>query len=199
MLFKHQNLMVALLTDHWPLAQVSSFFQHKSKENISFLRHRLQEAYDFFALREKKSLEVYLAGLNPHAGENNLMGNGEEEILSSALSSFAPQSPYPPHKLIGPIGADSMLINFEKKDDKNEEQVALFSQLFCYCYHDQALGPFKALSRLEGVQFTAGLPFTRLSPDHGTANNLRGTFKASSQGVYQSLLEALYQEASYGT
>ncbi|HEV7379374.1 MAG TPA: 4-hydroxythreonine-4-phosphate dehydrogenase PdxA, partial [Dyadobacter sp.] len=113
-------------------------------------------------------------GLNPHAGENGLLGSEEIDIIQPVIAEFKDKG----NLVIGPFPADGFFAagTYTKYD-------AVLAM-----YHDQGLIPFKTLAFNEGVNFTAGLPVVRTSPDHGTAYNIAGKSKASEG----SLLQAIY-------
>ena len=112
---------------------------------------------------------MIISGLNPHAGENGLIGKEEKETINPILSKLRKKGV----NIKGPFSADSMLIkkNLNKFD------------CFIFIYHDQALIPFKYISQFAGVNYTGNLDIIRTSPDHGTAYNLIGTNKYSNKSL----------------
>ena len=109
--------------------------------------------------------EVYISGLNPHAGENGLLGNEENEILD-AIENL--RELYPRIIFEGPIPGDGIHLQKTKKQAH---------QLYVYMYHDQGLSPFKQKHGLVGLHMTFGLPFLRMSVDHGTGFEIYGKKK----------------------
>ena len=159
MLMTAQNLRVALVTEHVP---VSEIVQYITKENIlsklKILHPTLQK--DFGIDKPK----IAVLGLNPHAGDEGLIGTEEETIIKPAVKEARQQNML----VFGPYSADAFFARgyYEKFD-------AVLAM-----YHDQGLIPFKSLAIGEGVNYTAGLPVIRTSPDHGTAFDIAGKGKA---------------------
>jgi 4-hydroxythreonine-4-phosphate dehydrogenase len=114
-----------------------------------------------------------VSGLNPHAGEEGSLGREEIDIIQPAVEAARRKD----LDVAGPHSADTMFHGTAR---------ANYDAAICM-YHDQALVPFKTLAFEQGVNITLGLPFTRTSPDHGTAFAIAGTGKASPR----SLIEAL--------
>lgn len=169
MLLVNGNLRVGTVTGHIPLNEVSKAI---SKEKIIEKAEILnQSLIKDFGVRKPK---IAILGLNPHAGDNGLLGKEEIEIISPAVQQLKEKGilafgPYPADGFFG-SGA------FEKYDG------------VLAMYHDQGLAPFKAMSFSSGVNFTAGLPVVRTSPDHGTAYDIAGKNIASEN----SFREAIY-------
>lgn len=113
-----------------------------------------------------------LCGLNPHAGENGLLGSEELEFIANAADRFRREG----ISIDGPLAADGIFQEFHSGHYR----------LVLACYHDQGLIPFKALEGRSGVNCTIGLPFPRTSPDHGTAFDLAGTGKADPTSFIQA-------------
>ncbi|MEG1915185.1 MAG: 4-hydroxythreonine-4-phosphate dehydrogenase PdxA, partial [Muribaculaceae bacterium] len=118
---------------------------------------------------------IAVLALNPHAGEDGLLGKEEQEIIIPAISKANT------NKIVcfGPYAADGFFGN---------EQYKHFDGVLAM-YHDQGLAPFKTIAMESGVNFTAGLPFIRTSPDHGTGFDIAGKNEASEE----SFREAIYQ------
>jgi 4-hydroxythreonine-4-phosphate dehydrogenase len=127
-----------------------------------------------------KRPRVAVAGLNPHAGEDNLIGTEETMVIAPAVATLKGEG----FSVIGPMPADTMF--HEHARSAYDVAIAM--------YHDQALIPLKTLAFDRGVNVTLGLPFVRTSPDHGTAYPLAGTGKARPR----SLVEALKLAAALG-
>ncbi|MBX2943332.1 MAG: 4-hydroxythreonine-4-phosphate dehydrogenase PdxA, partial [Cyclobacteriaceae bacterium] len=150
MLMTGQELRVGLVTEHVPLKEVPGLV---SKERVE-LKIRLLELSlknDFNISKPK----IAVLGLNPHAGDNGLIGNEENETIRPVIIDLKNKG-----KLIfGPFPADGFFASGQHK--KYDGIIAM--------YHDQGLIPFKSLAFETGVNYTAGLPVVRTSPDHGTA------------------------------
>lgn len=163
---------ILLITDHLPLRDVPT---NLNPDSIYFkTAHSILGYEQFFSGID----EVIMAGLNPHAGENGLMGH-EEEKIKEAIDKL--KETFSRIKFKGPLSGDTL--HFEKSQDK--------SQLFVYMYHDQGLASFKARFGLTGINITFGLPFLRMSVDHGTAFALYGKNAANYLGQYYLLNQAL--------
>ena len=167
MLLCSEYLRVAVVTGHVPLKNVQI-----TKEAITEKLHILYESLkrDFNIQRPK----IAVLGLNPHAGEDGLLGSEDKEIILPVVTDFHKRN-----KLVyGPFPADGFFGtgNYKKFD-------AVLAM-----YHDQGLIPFKTLAFNKGVNFTAGLSTVRTSPDHGTAYDIAGKGVANEQ----SLREAIY-------
>ena len=172
MVFKGPELLFLLLSDHIPLNQVSSAL------TLELVVGKVRATLDGLEHHFEKPLEVYFAGINPHAGEGGLFGS-EDQILSQAINDL--KASYPGIEFRGPVSGDSLhhLFDSDKK------------QLFVYAYHDQALPLFKSKQVFWGLNISFGLPFLRLSVDHGTAFDLWGKNKANFLGCYDVLKTAL--------
>lgn len=165
-------MRIAVLTGHVPLRDV---YRYVNVDNII-------EKLDIFNESLKKDFGIHrpriaVLGLNPHAGDNGLLGTEEQDAIIPAIkkaneNGILAFGPYPPD---GFIGAGSF---------KSFDGVLAM-------YHDQALVPFKALANDRGVNFTAGLPIVRTSPDHGTAYDKAGIGKASPDSFRAALFMAL--------
>lgn len=151
----HPALRVALVTTHVPLSEVSQCVTPDLlRKTIRIIR---KSFWDYFKLDDFK---IGVCGLNPHAGENGHLGREEIEVIIPALKTLED-----PEKIMGPLPADSLFsARLRKKFD-----------VILAMYHDQGLAPFKALCFGEGVNITLGLPYLRVSVDHGTALELAGT------------------------
>ncbi len=162
MAFASRDLVLSLATDHLPLRRVPGAL---ARVDWRILLTSTQT----FARRllKRRVSRVALFGLNPHAGEGGLLGSEERQ-----LSRLAGRARRWGVRIAGPMAPDTALARM--KSEGLCAGVAL--------YHDQGLGPFKALYFDEGVQVTLGLPFIRTSPDHGTAFDraYRGAARAAS-------------------
>ncbi|MFN9799246.1 MAG: 4-hydroxythreonine-4-phosphate dehydrogenase PdxA [Bacteroidota bacterium] len=149
------SLRVGVVTGHLPLKDVSSAItRDKIMEKLVLMRESLLRDFSISSPR------IAVLGLNPHAGDNGLLGSEEREIIAPAIREATEKGWH----VYGPYGADGFFGSgaFGKFD-------AVLAM-----YHDQGLTPFKALAFESGVNYTAGLPVVRTSPDHGTAYDLAG-------------------------
>ncbi len=172
MTFKADEEFVLLMTDHIPLRAVTQIL---TKDYIQKkLATVIEEYQKYFCSLE----EVIVAGINPHAGEGGLLGDEDQEIIQ-ALEEL--KKSYPNISFIGPLSGDTL--HFKQNLKR--------SQLMVYMYHDQGLPSFKARHGLKGINMTLGLPFLRMSVDHGTAFELYGKNQASEEGCQYVLKTAL--------
>lgn len=157
MMLVNGNLRVALVTTHIPISRVSSAISGELIETkINILAKSLKN--DFGISHPK----IAVFGLNPHAGDGGVIGMEEIDVITPTLKKLKEQE----QDLIlhGPYPADGFF--GQKLHTKHDAILAM--------YHDQGLAPFKLLSFGSGVNFTAGLPIIRTSPDHGTAFDIAG-------------------------
>lgn len=172
MLLVDGNLRVGVVTGHIPINEVSEKITKESiDQKLQILEKSLKE--DFGISKPK----IAVLGLNPHAGDNGVIGHEDEEVIKPCINEWKEKG-----KLIfGPYPADGFFGN--KQYTKFDAVLAM--------YHDQGLIPFKALSFASGVNYTAGLPFVRTSPDHGTAYNITGKNEADETSMREALYLAL--------
>jgi len=166
------QLKVALVTSHVPIKEIS---QNLSKEKIIAKINEFEKSLrKDFGIKNPK---IAVLGLNPHAGENGKIGAEEQEIIIPALSVVKNNGllVYGPFPADGFFGSDQRL--------KFDGVLAM--------YHDQGLTAFKALAFDEGVNFTAGLPIVRTSPDHGTAFDIAAQYIASAQSMRSAIYLAI--------
>ncbi len=162
-------LRIAVVTGHIPIQQVSATItQDLIVKKLSILNESLKK--DFTIVRPR----IAVLGLNPHAGDNGVIGNEEQDVIIPAMKKAEEQG----IMCFGPYPADGFF-----GSDKYKSFDAILAM-----YHDQGLIPFKNMAMESGVNFTAGLPIIRTSPDHGTAYNIAGQNLASEV----SFLQALY-------
>lgn len=167
-----ENLRVALVTEHVPVAEIAG---HISREVIlSKLKIIHQSLKKDFGIDKPK---IAVLGLNPHAGDEGLIGREEEEIIKPAIKD-AKQNDI---MCFGPYSADAFFAR--GKYEKFDAVLAM--------YHDQGLIPFKSLAIGEGVNYTAGLTGVRTSPDHGTAFDIAGKGKADESSLLASVFTAI--------
>jgi len=172
MILAKDNLRVALVTGHIPLSEVpSAVTPEKIKNTIEIFNNSLVR--DFYI--EKPRIAVL--SLNPHAGENGLLGKEENELIIPTLNEIAETDIL----CFGPFAADGFFGSGHF--DSYDGIVAM--------YHDQGLAPFKTLAMEDGVNFTAGLPIVRTSPAHGTAYGIAGKGEASEASFRQAIYMAM--------
>ncbi len=166
------TLRVAVATGHIPVTQVA---QALSTEKILKKIHALHKSLiQDFEIRKPK---IAILGLNPHAGDNGVIGNEEKEIILPAIAKATEAGML----VFGPYPADGFFGNEAYK--KFDAVLAM--------YHDQGLIPFKTISFNSGVNFTAGLPVVRTSPDHGTAYDIAGKNIASEESFRKAVYTAI--------
>ena len=171
MLLYNDDLRVALVTEHLPLAQASSAVTKESiGSKLSILRDSLTRDFGIDKPR------IAVLGLNPHAGDEGRIGGEEEAVIKPAIDAARGAGQF----VFGPYSADAFFARRSWKD---------FDAMLAM-YHDQGLVPFKMLAAENGgVNYTAGLPIIRTSPDHGTAFDIAGKGIADES----SFREAVFQ------
>ncbi len=172
MLMVAQNMRVGLVTEHVPLADVA---KHITKEKIHSKLRILKESLkkDFGVDKPR----IAVLGLNPHAGDEGLVGKEEEEIIRPAIIEARKNDLL----VFGPYSADAFFARGHH--EKFDAVLAM--------YHDQGLIPFKSLALGEGVNYTAGLSGIRTSPDHGTAMDIAGKDKADESSFREAVFAAI--------
>ena len=166
------QMRVGVATGHIAISKVSQALNPELiVSKLKIMNDSLMK--DFNIVKPK----LAVLGLNPHSGDKGLMGDEEINVISPAIKMAQEQGilaygPYPPDGFFG--------VNMQYKFD------AVLSM-----YHDQGLIPFKSLAFDSGVNFTAGLPIVRTSPDHGTAFDLAGQNKANPQSMISSIYLAI--------
>jgi 4-hydroxythreonine-4-phosphate dehydrogenase len=172
MMLVADNMRVALLTEHVPIKEVA---QYITKEAIlSKLKIIHDSLKKDFGINKPK---IAVLGLNPHAGDDGLVGKEEKEIIKPAVVDAKQKGIF----CFGPYSADAFFArgNHEKFD----AVLAL--------YHDQGLIPFKSLAFGEGVNYTAGIDAVRTSPDHGTAFDIAGKGIADEASFREAIYKAV--------
>lgn len=166
------NFRVALVTEHVP---VSAITQNISKEKIlSKLQIINKSLQKDFGINKPK---IAVLGLNPHAGDEGLIGNEEETIIKPAIKEAKNNNML----VIGPYSADAF---FARRSYTRFDAVLAM-------YHDQGLIPFKTLATGEGVNFTAGISGVRTSPDHGVAFDIAGKNIADNSSFLLAIYECI--------
>ncbi len=172
MILFNDRLRVALATIHVPLAKVA---EAVTKENLidKIVRFNASLIKDFGIVKPR----IAVLGLNPHCGDGGLMGSEEKDIILPAIEECRTRKIH----TFGPYAADGFFGsgNFGKFDG------------VLAMYHDQGLAPFKTIAGGSGVNFTAGLPYVRTSPDHGTGFDIAGQGVASPDSMREALYAAI--------
>ncbi|HOZ69418.1 MAG TPA: 4-hydroxythreonine-4-phosphate dehydrogenase PdxA [Chitinophagaceae bacterium] len=166
------DFRVALVTEHVPVGEVAQYItKEKILSKLALINQSLQKDFGI----EKPKIAVL--GLNPHAGDEGLIGKEEESIIKPAIKEAKNNNML----VVGPYSADAFFArrSFERFD-------AVLAM-----YHDQGLIPFKTLATGEGVNFTAGLPAVRTSPDHGVAFDIAGKDKADPSSFMTAIFECI--------
>ena len=172
MLLANSKIRVALLTTHIPLNKVSeSISTKKIIETVKILDDNLKKLWKI------KNPRICILGLNPHAGEGGFMGSEEIEIIEPAINTLLSEK----YCIEGPISADTAFL--KEKLNKFDAYLAMF--------HDQGLPILKSMGFGDSVNITLGLPFTRISVDHGTAYDLAGKNRADPSSFKKSMELAL--------
>lgn len=172
MILMNEDLRVALVTTHLPLRNVAqAITQEAIVEKASIFNLSLKRDFRIASPR------IAVLSLNPHAGDNGLLGSEENDIIRPAIEQLEKAGiqafgPYPADGFFG-CGAYSHF----------DGVLAM--------YHDQGLAPFKTIALDNGVNFTAGLPIIRTSPDHGTAYDIAGQGVADENSFRQAIYTAI--------
>jgi 4-hydroxythreonine-4-phosphate dehydrogenase len=168
-----------LATTHIPLCEVPK------KLNTKLIHSKL-DLFKEFSIKFNKKPTLKVAGLNPHAGEEGLLGNEEKDWLKSSLIAWNEKNR--DIKLLGPISPDSCWNSSAKawryKDAEKHDGILAM-------YHDQGLIPIKVIALNYSVNTTIGLPFIRTSPDHGTGFDIAGKGIAQPQSMIEAIKTAI--------
>ena len=174
------NLRVALVCNHVSIAEIpSQITEERIVSKLTLLNQSLKRDFGM----EKPRIAVL--ALNPHAGDQGLLGKEEQEIINPAIEKAKEQGIW----AFGPYAADGFF---------GSEHYQQFDAVLAM-YHDQGLIPFKTLN-MSGVNFTAGLNIVRTSPDHGTAYDIAGKNQADESSMRNALfmaIDVLRQRADY--
>ncbi|MEO9803886.1 MAG: 4-hydroxythreonine-4-phosphate dehydrogenase PdxA [Reichenbachiella sp.] len=166
------SMRVGVLTGHIPLQEVAAAITKESIiKKIKLMAKSLKQD---FGINKPK---IAVLGLNPHAGEDGLLGKEEIDIIRPAIEECKSKGQI----VMGPYPSDGFFGSGEHR--KFDAVLAM--------YHDQGLIPFKSLTFSTGVNFTAGLPFVRTSPDHGTAYAIAGKDQADEGSMRTAIFAAL--------
>ena len=166
MMFLSEAMKAALLTIHSPISKISEqITAEKLKRTLDVIANTLNKDFKY------RNPSVAVLGLNPHAGENGNIGTEELDIIAPVINEYSQKM-----NIEGPFPSDAFFgsVNYKKFD------------FILGMYHDQVLIPFKLLNFTTGVNFTAGLPIIRTSPDHGTAYDIAGKGKADCSSTIEA-------------
>ena len=164
------GLRVGVVTGHIPLAQVSASVTTEAVARV--LRRMNESLISDFGVEDP---QIAVLGLNPHAGDGGVLGEEESTVIRPAMKAALPV------RTFGPFPADGFFA--ERMFERFDGVLAM--------YHDQGLIPFKTLAFDTGINFTAGLPIVRTSPDHGTAFGIAGTRQARPESMANAILVAV--------
>lgn len=172
MILCNERLRVALVSTHLPVSRVA---EAVTKENILEKLRIFNDSLikDFSIVKPR----IAVLALNPHAGDNGLLGDEEKETIIPAIEEARAARIH----AFGPYAADGFFGN--GLYDKFDGVLAM--------YHDQGLAPFKTIAMESGVNFTAGLPFVRTSPDHGTGYDIAGKGEANADSMRAAVYMAI--------
>ncbi len=160
------NMRIGLLTEHVTVSDVAKYITKEAiMSKLRIMQSSLQKDFGIDKPR------IAVLGLNPHAGDEGLIGQEEEQIIKPAIKDARQQM-----LVFGPYSADAF---FARGQHERFDGILAM-------YHDQGLIPFKSLAFGEGVNYTAGLPIVRTSPDHGTAFDIAGKDKADHSSFLQA-------------
>ncbi len=172
MILMNENLRVALVTTHLPIKDVAKAI---TKEAI------MEKATIFFQSLKRdfriSNPRIAVLALNPHAGDEGVLGSEEQTIIKPAIDELAAKG----IQAFGPYPADGFF---------GSGNYHYFDGVLAM-YHDQGLAPFKTIAVEDGVNYTAGLPIVRTSPDHGTAFDIAGQGKADENSMRQAIYTAI--------
>ena len=172
MIFYSKKIIVTTLTTHIPLAQVNNYIKNKNKilKKIIGINNILKNDFKI------KNPKIIISGFNPHSGENGLIGKEEEKYLIPTIKKLKKIM----INISGPYSADTIF---------NKHNIKKYDCFICI-YHDQALIPFKLISKFSGVNFTGLLDIVRTSPDHGPAYDLVKKENASDKSLINAFILA---------
>lgn len=172
MILMKGDFRVALVTGHVAISEIPSFLTKELiEEKMEIFHKSLKQDFGIGCPR------IAVFSLNPHAGDNGLLGHEEQEIIIPAMKEMMAKGV----QCFGPYPADGFM---------GSGNYSHFDGILAM-YHDQGLAPFKALAMDEGVNFTAGLPIVRTSPAHGTAYDIAGKGIASEDSFRQAIYVAI--------
>ena len=166
------NMKVGLVTEHVPVKEVAKFITREAIiSKLQIINNSLKRDFNINKPR------IAVLGLNPHAGDEGLIGKEEEEIIKPAIKEAKQRDIF----CFGPYPADAFFARGQH--EKFDAVLAM--------YHDQGLIPFKSLAIGEGVNYTAGLQGIRTSPDHGVAFDIAGQGKADESSFREAIFKCI--------
>lgn len=172
MLLYSEDFRMGLVTEHCAVKDIAQHISISSiGSKLDLMHQSLQRDFNI------TTPKIAVLALNPHAGDYGLIGSEEEEIIKPAVKEAKQKN----RIVIGPFSADAF---FARGYHLRFDGVLAM-------YHDQGLIPFKSLATTSGINFTAGLPIIRTSPDHGTAFDIAGKDKADASSFTAALFESL--------
>ena len=172
MILMNDFLRIGLITGHIPISKIAeSITPELIESKVKILNNSLKQ--DFNINKPK----IAVLGLNPHSGDNGVIGQEENELIKPTITSIHESGIF----VYGPYAADGFF---------GSEAYKQFDGVLAM-YHDQGLAPFKALTFGNGVNFTAGLSHVRTSPDHGTAFDISGKGKANSDSFKEAVFTGI--------
>lgn len=172
MMLVADNMRVALLTEHIPVKDIAQYVTREAiTSKLQVINQSLKKDFNINKPR------IAVLALNPHAGDEGLIGKEEEEIIKPAIKDAKQKDIF----CFGPYSADAFFARGQHQ--KFDVVLAL--------YHDQGLIPFKSLSLGEGVNYTAGLDVVRTSPDHGVAFDIAGKGIADETSFRESIYKCI--------
>ena len=172
MILMNETLRVALVTTHLPIKDIAKAITKEGIVEKATIFHKALKR-DF----RISSPRIAVLSLNPHAGDNGLLGSEEKDIILPAIEELADKG----IQAFGPFAADGFF---------GSGAYDLFDGVLAM-YHDQGLAPFKTIALESGVNYTAGLPIVRTSPDHGTAYDIAGKGIADENSMRQAIFTAI--------
>lgn len=172
MILMNETLRVALVTTHLPIKEVSKAITKDAIIEKATIFHKSLKR-DFRISNPR----IAILSLNPHAGDDGLLGSEEQEVIIPAINDLEQQG----IQAFGPYPADGFF---------GSNAFYHFDGILAM-YHDQGLAPFKTIALEDGVNFTAGLPIVRTSPDHGTAYDIAGKGQADENSFRQAIYTAI--------
>lgn len=172
MILMKGDFRIALVTGHVPVKDIASTItQELIKEKLTIFHRSLKQD---FAIDNPR---IAVFSLNPHAGDNGVIGTEEQEVIIPAMKEMIANG----IQCFGPYPADGFM---------GSGNYSHFDGILAM-YHDQGLAPFKTMAMDEGVNYTAGLPIVRTSPAHGTAYDIAGQGTASESSFRQAIYTAI--------
>ncbi len=172
MILFSDKIRVALVTTHVPVSRIGEYITKEAVLDKLFAFNRSLKS-DFGIVRPR----IAVLSLNPHAGDGGLLGKEEQEVIAPAIAEAVEKKVV----AFGPYAADGFFGN---------EMYKHFDGVLAM-YHDQGLAPFKTIAMESGVNFTAGLPYVRTSPDHGTGYDIAGKNEANEQSMREAIYAAI--------